>query len=154
MSNWKGALTKFTETMRELLPIIADDLDVRVYNSDYYTLDAIFYHDKDDEHFPRTSVYAEYIAIAFEHENRVIGSEAEINKLQLFNAPLKVLVTYAGDQAKDYYLARYEKIIQQADIFRDIPTKKRQLVIFGTCDGNRTQWTFHVYTGNGFHELQ
>ena len=153
VSKWKGPLTPFTAVMRSLLDSIAANLGLHIYNSDYYTIDAICYEDKDTEHFSDEAVYAKYIAIAIEHENYVIGSVAEINKLQLFNAPLKVLITYTGEDTFDYYLDGYAKIIKDADIFNDISTTRRQLVIFGTGDGNTANWHFFCYENGKFVQL-
>ena len=153
VSKWKGPLTPFTAVMRSLLDSIADNLGLHINNSDYYTLDAICYEDKDTEHFSEEAVYAKYIAIAIEHENYVIGSEAEINKLQLFNVPLKVLITYTGEETFNYYLDRYTKIIKDADIFDDISTTRRQLVVFGTGDGNAANWHFFCYEDGNFVQL-
>ena len=150
ISNWKGPLTQFTTTMRDFLPEIASILSLNLYNGDYYTIDAIFYEDKDVDHFSPDRTYAKYIAIALEHENRLSGTESEINKLQLFNVPLKVLITYASDDERDNYLSTYSNIIENADVFGDISTLRKQLVIFGSCDGNNTNWSFHVYNSGGF----
>ena len=89
----------------------------------------------------------------YKEENYVIGSVAEINKLQLFNAPLKVLITYTGEDTFDYYLDGYAKIIKDADIFNDISTTRRQLVIFGTGNGKTANWHFFCYEDGKFVQL-
>jgi hypothetical protein len=138
----------YTQKIVEMLPIMAEALGLSVYN-EYYKIDAIFYEEKDQEHFKANATYAKYIAIALEHENEAKQSETEVNKLQFLNTPLKVLITYPGDKGENHYLSRYAKIIQWADVFGDIATKRKQLVIFGSLDGGRTKWSFHVYSSDG-----
>jgi len=150
VSIWRGPLSPFTKKMRELLPDIASHLGLNIYNDEYYTLDAVFYEEKDTMHFSADYTFAKYIAVALEHENRLMGTEIEINKLQLFNAPLKVLITYAEEDQKKKYLDIYSRIISEADVFGDISTHKKQLVIFGQCDGTRSEWSFHVYQDGRF----
>ena len=73
-----------------------------------------------------------------------------MNKLQLFNAPLKVLITYADEGAgTETLLRRYEKIIGAADVFDDFTTLRRQLVILGTPKTVR-KWRFYAYESDGF----
>jgi hypothetical protein len=150
VSMWEAAYTDYTSTIRECLQAVAERLQLHIYNRDYYTLDAIYYEEMDLEHFGEDSTYVKYISIALEHENRLIGTEAEINKLQLLNTPLKVLITYADGDAKYHYLSKYAKIIENADVFDDVSTTKKQLVIFGSCDGKITEWSFHLYQQGGF----
>jgi hypothetical protein len=129
----------------------AGHLNLKIYNGDYYTLDAIFYDEKDVHNFPEHTTYAKYIVIALEHENRLCGTQVEINKLQLFNAPLKVLITYSNDEKeKERYLEMFKNVIKDADVFGDISTSRKQLVVFGSCDGTTTNWSFHVYRGGAF----
>ena len=143
---WNRSLTEFTSQMRRIFPSIAEELKLELYNRDYYTIDAIFYEEKNIKHFDKDAVYAKYIAIALEHENRLYGSQAEINKLQLINTPLKVLITYSGSsEEKDSYLSMYSEIIDEADIFSDFSTLRRQLVIFGACENDKTNWSFHSW---------
>lgn len=150
-SCWTGSQAEFTEAIRALWPRIAVRLGLSIYNGDYYTLDAIFYEDKDLVHFKEPMTYAKYIAVAFEHENRLPSTAIEMNKLQIINSPLKVLVTYAGDErTKDRYLSMYADIVGDADVFGDFSTLRKQLVVFGACDGTRTEWSFHVYRNGAF----
>jgi hypothetical protein len=113
-----------------ILPDIAGRLGLHCYGQ-YYTLDAIYYVEKDEVHFPGCT-YAKFISVALEHENNARGSVDEIYKLQLFSAPLKVLITYpANPDEGDELLRQYAEIIAEADPFNDIATLRRQLVIFG-----------------------
>jgi hypothetical protein len=88
--------------------------------------------------------------VALEHENNPAKSLEAINKLQIFNAPLKVLITYAAEGAEsDSLLRRYEAVIGESDIFEDIATLRQQLVIVGTPKTLR-DWRFYVYESGGF----
>src|SRR5213082_2158385 len=86
----------YTALMLDIVfPKIAADLGISVFNGNYYYLDSIFYSERDTNHFGPTATYAKCISIAMEHEHDPTGTAVEINKLQLFNAPLKVLITYS-----------------------------------------------------------
>jgi hypothetical protein len=147
----------YTSFMRDkILREIAPLLSVQVYSADYYTLDCIYFIEQDAKHFPNNT-YATNIAIALEHENDIKGTATEMNKLQLFNAPLKVLITYCLlATERDDYLQRYNKILRDGDIFGDFATLRRHLVIFGSLQGRAAtavNWHFCVYESSGFQEL-
>jgi len=136
----------------KFLPDLAKCLNLCCYQKDYYTLDAVFYERADSTHFP-IGTYVEYIALALEHENDPGGSCAEMNKLQLFNCPLKVLITYPTSRGKGgstELLAEYADIIARGDIFSDISTLRRQLVIFGWAGPT---WEAYMYREGRFERL-
>lgn len=137
-----------------ILPAIAPLLNVKVYSGDYYTLDCIYFTERDTEHFGAQTTYATHIGIALEHENDIRGTAIEMNKLQLFNAPLKVLITYCQTASeRDFYLQCYVKILRAGDIFSDFATLRRHLVIFGSIDETTPRWHFYAYESSGFQEL-
>jgi len=140
-----------------LLPEVAGRLGLEVYSEkDYYWLDAIFYEEKDTIHFGPEKTYAKYVAVALEHENIPTDTAIEMNKLQLFNAPLKVLITYAGGSNAERLLEKYARIMAGADVFSDFTTERKQLVIFGPPGSRppaRLHWTFHVYENGAFVTL-
>ena len=147
--------SQFTHLVRTtILPQVAANLGLEVYSEkDYYWLDAIFYEEMDTVHFGSEKTYAKYIAVALEHENIPINTAIEMNKLQLFNAPLKVLITYAGGSNAEKLLERYAKIVAGADVFSDFTTERRQLVIFGQpgCSPPaQMKWTYHAYEDGSF----
>jgi hypothetical protein len=73
-----------------------------------------------------------------------------MNKLQSFNAPLKVLITYAADgPASETLLRRYENLIKTSDVFHDVATLRQQLVILGTPK-TVLDWRFYAYENDGF----
>jgi hypothetical protein len=142
----------YTGIMRGVvLPRIAATLGLQSWSKDYYYLDTVFYREKDMLHFPEHLTNVKYIEVALEHENVLSGTAQEMNKLQLFNAPLKVLITYdRTDSQRTEYLKKYEAIIHSADIFGDISTTRRQLVIFGRKPSEKIEWSAYVYQNEGF----
>ena len=151
---WSSRTAYTTLMLEDVFPKVATELGISVWNSNYYYLDSIFYAEKDGDHFGPNATYAKCISIAMEHEHIIEGTAVEMNKLQLFNAPLKVLITYAGDETQRiHYLARYTKILQGADIFGDFATLRRQLVIFGSRSGKVITWHFYAYESTGFKAI-
>jgi hypothetical protein len=150
---------EYTKFMRStILPRMADELCLEVYcHVDYWKLlDAIFYERKDTLHFADDMVYAEYITIAVEFENLPRDSRIEMNKLQLFNTPLKVLITYADEATAEDLLAIYARIMNTSDVFSDFSTQRRQLVIFGPDPfkiANQLNWTFHIFDNGSFKSI-
>lgn len=131
---------------------VAKELELLPYTEkDYYWLDAIFCEAYDHVHFPENSRYAKYIVVAIEHENDCDSSVIEMNKLQIYNAPLKVLITYCdSDKKTEEQLAKYSIIMNDADVFSDFDYLRRQLVIFGRLKGPIVDWNYYVYDGSRF----
>jgi hypothetical protein len=133
-----------------IFPKIAKHLGLLAWNKEYYTLDGMFYEERGTDTFGNYTTYAKWISVALEHENKPSKTHEEINKLQMLNAPLKVLITYAAEGAEaDSLLRRYEAVMRDADAFNDIATLRQQLVIFGTPRTVR-EWRFYVYESDGF----
>ncbi len=137
-----------------IFPEIAKALKISVYNADYYYLDSVFYAERDSDHFGDSAIHAKCLSIAVEHEHVLAGTEVEMNKLQLFNASLKVLITYPQtDELRGMYLDRYTKIVREADIFSDFATLRRALVVFGQLSGHEITWSFYAYEASGFQAV-
>ena len=150
--------SQFTALVRRIiLPQVAEALSLEVHSEkDYYWLDAIFYEERDTVHFGPDKTYAKYIAVALEHENIPTDTAIEMNKLQLFNTPLKVLITYADGSTAEMLLEKYARIVSGADVLSDFTTERRQLVIFGPPGSDppaTLRWTFHVYENGVFVTL-
>ena len=141
----------YTYFMRSnIFPKIAKHLGLQAWKKDYYALDGIFYEERGTDQFDNYAAYAKWISVALEHENKPFKTHEEINKLQMVNAPLKVLITYAAEgKEADSLLRKYERVIGDSDIFGDIGTLRQQLVIFGTPTTVR-EWRFYVYESDGF----
>lgn len=137
-----------------VFPLIASRLELSHYPGDYYLLDGVYFAEKDEENFP-AKTFAKYIAVAIEHENAPSGSVNEMNKLQLFNAPLKVLITYPKKPSDGTELLdKYERIIRSADVFQQAAKEQRQVVIFGHYPGERPYWEAFLYTADGFTRIE
>jgi hypothetical protein len=141
----------YTYFMRtNIFPKIAKQLGLLAWNKNYYALDVMFYEERGTDHFGRFTTYPKWISVALEHANKPTKTHEEINKLQMFNAPLKVLITYAAEGAEsDSLLRKYEAVMRDADVFNDIAALRQQLVIFGTPKTVR-EWRFYVYESDGF----
>jgi hypothetical protein len=148
------ATADYTRFMRgQFLPRVAKELGLEAHCADYYTLDAVFYAEKDTKYFSPHKTYAKYLVVAIEHEDKAQTSCVEMNKLQLINASLKVLITYAKPGSEvDGLLLRYSEIVRGADCFGDTASLRRQLVIFGE-PGGPTNWHFFAYEREGFVRL-
>ena len=102
------------------------------WNKEYYTLDGMLYEERGMDETGKHATYANWISVAIEHEKDVSRAREKMNKLQSFNAPLKVLITYAAEgPASETLLRRYENLIKTSDVFHDVATLRQQLVIFG-----------------------
>ena len=133
-----------------IYPKIARHLGLLSWNKEYYTLDGMFYEERGVDDTGKYATYANWISVAIEHEKDASGAHETMNKLQLFNAPLKVLITYAAEgAATDSLLRRYESIIKASDVFNDFATLRQQLVILGSPITVR-QWRFYAYEEGGF----
>jgi hypothetical protein len=152
VSDWNNR-SFYTSKMRlEVLPSVAKRLELLAYSGkDYYWLDAIFCEAYDHDHFPVNSQFAKYIAVAIEHEHDCGSTVSEMNKLQIYNTPLKVLITYCNsDNKTEELLAKYAKIMREADVFSDFDHLRKQLVIIGKLKGTLVDWFYYVYDGSCF----
>jgi hypothetical protein len=147
-SDWAAVYTPFM--LRHFLPRVATRLGL-LHHPEYFRLDAILYEERDTRHF--TKMFVRSIAAVIEHENSAGTSCEEMNKLQRFNVPLKVLIAYARDGKElETLLVSYDDIIRAADHFQDTATLRRQLVIFGDpVVVNR--WRSFVFEAPGFRLL-
>jgi hypothetical protein len=141
----------YTYFMRtNIFPKIAKHLGLLAWNKEYYALDGMFYEERGTDNFGKYTAYAKWISVALEHVNKPSKTLEEINKLQMFNAPLKVLITYAAEgEESESLLRKYEAVMSDSDIFEDIATLRQQLVIFGTPKTLRN-WRFYAYESDGF----
>jgi hypothetical protein len=133
-----------------IYPRIARHLGLLAWNKEYYTLDGMFYEERGLDDTGKYASYANWITVAVEHENDSTKADEAMNKLQLFNAPLKVLITYAANgTATESLLRKYESLIKASDVFNDVATLRQQLVVLGTPK-TMAEWRFYVYENDGF----
>jgi len=147
----------YTEYMMDtVLTAIAEKLDCR-YEKEKYKLDAVYYSKKENSN--------RYFHVAIEHENYGGHAHEELEKLSLFNVPLKVLITYlyyGEDNVEDYLERTAKPIISEMDYFKDFADKRRQLLIIGRRNPYETMenqseihrinpaWTSYIWIGNEF----
>lgn len=133
-----------------IYPRVARQLGLQSWNKSYHTLDGMFYEERGVDDTGKYATYANWISVAIEHENDATRARENMNKLQSFNAPLKVLITYAAKgTATDTVLQKYEAIIKASDVFNDVATLRQQLVILGTPK-TVAEWRFYAYENGGF----
>jgi hypothetical protein len=110
----------------------------------------MFYEERGVDATGKFASYANWVSVAIEHENDASKADETMNKLQLFNAPLKVLITYAQPgAATESLLRKYENVIRASDVFKDIATLRQQLVILGTPK-TVAEWRLYAYENDGF----
>lgn len=133
-----------------IYPRIGRHLGLLAWNKEYYTLDGMLYEERGMDDTGKYATYANWVSVAIEHENDASRAQETMNKLQLFNAPLKVLITYSAlGAATDFLLRKYENIIKASDVFNDFATLRQQLVILGTPKAV-AEWRFYAYEDGGF----
>jgi hypothetical protein len=133
-----------------IYPKVARRLGLLSWNKEYYTLDGMLYEQRGMDETGKYATYANWISVAIEHENDSFRAHEKMNKLQSFNAPLKVLITYAAEgAASEALLRKYENLIKASDVFNDIATLRQQLVILGTPK-TVLEWRYYAYENDGF----
>jgi hypothetical protein len=133
-----------------IYPKIAKKLNLLSWNKEYYTLNGMFYEERGTDNAGNYTAFAKWVSVAIEHENYGTKSLETINKLQLFNVPLKVLITYAVEGPDtERLLRKYEKVMSDADVLNDFATLRQQLLIIGTPKIVK-QWRFYAYESDGF----
>ena len=133
-----------------IYPKVARRLELLSWNKEYFTLDGMLYEQRGTDETGKYATYANWISVAIEHENDSYRAHEKMNKLQSFNAPLKVLITYAAaGAASEALLRKYEDLIKSSDVFNDVATLRQQLVILGTPK-TVLEWRFYAYENDGF----
>ena len=156
ISVWNNS-KNFTQIMvngnNSIIRQIADKLHLKC-KTEYWSIDAVLYEKTHDQYYNKNSIFAQYLNIAIEHENNANTAHEEINKLSLFNAPLKVLITYSNILSRtERLLGDFADIIKKADIFSDFSSLKKQLVIIGYIKRKKLNWDFYIYKDKGFIPL-
>ena len=146
VESWRNDREHTAKMCRHVVPAVADELGM-CHHIEYYQIDAVFFHERDAINFRGNSIYAKYISVAVEHENICSDTAVEMNRLQLLNAPLTVLITYPTKRSAARTLQKYAAIIQEADIFENASTKRKQMSIFGYPGAG---WEAFVYQDGTF----
>ena len=145
-------LDPFTNIWKdEIYSQIADELSLQSW-IEYWYVDAVFFRDSEKMlPEPPDSNYATFLSVAMEHENKPKESHIEMNKLSIYNASLKVLVTYPYSRTDgDALLNDYTKQVKSADVFGDFVDKRRQMAIFGYKENDKVCWEYYLFDGEQF----
>jgi hypothetical protein len=151
---WSSNLRHTAVMFERIVPAVADEIGMSYYIP-YFGIDTIFCHEFDVINFrnPNLRCPAKYISVALEHENGCDTAAEEMNRLQIYNAPLTVLITYPypqTDAGGAKLLDKYAGIVRDADVFGNASTERKQLAIFG-YPGQR--WEAFVYADGTFTPL-
>lgn len=137
-----------------LLLNIANKLELKVYENNYYSLDAVFYEDEDlVPNLPPNKFWFRNLKIAFEHENHFnSGLYQEFSHLLITNCDLKVLVSYPDDDESRYKMLNYfTELILSNTRTKLYAESQELLVIFGY--ENNFQWEGFVFKTNEWIKL-
>ncbi len=146
---WKNP-TEFTKFIKgddeSILSKVAQEIELEVYQQDYYSIDSIFYLKEDLIVNPmRAKFWFKRIRIAFEHENQFDrGVLEELSHLLILNSELRVLVIYPNDTPWDA-LKEYHEIIKSVDNNNEILISGGFLIICGY--ENKFEWEGFIYNG-------
>lgn len=135
-----------------VLSEIAQAFNLKSYEKDYYSLDAIFYSDADlTPKINENNYWFRHITIAFEHENNFkSGLYQEVSHLLITNSDLKVLVTYPNENITNQfnYLHEIVKGCKHSNIISD---EKSFLIILGY--ENDFGWEGYVFKQDNWLQL-
>lgn len=163
-SAWKEAVDKQKETLEKIwrehtnftfqikgnvdsvLSGIAQKLDLKCYEKDYYSLDAVFYKEEDlIPDLPKGWCWLRNIQIAFEHENHFnSGLFKEVSHLLITNCEVRVLVTYPNRDNIEDELHKLYSIINGSKLSRKISEEESFLLILGYENG--FEWQGYLYS--------
>lgn len=133
-----------------IYPKIAKQLNLLSWNKEYYMLNGMFYEERGTDSAGNYTAFPKWVSVAIEHENNGFKALETINKLQLINAPLKVLIMYAAEGIEtENLLRKFEKVLSDADVLNDFATLRQQLLILGTPKTIK-KWRFYAYESDGF----
>jgi hypothetical protein len=127
------------------------------YHQGCWGIDGVMYERYDETYLG--DGWPEQLSVVVEHENFVGGTHGgvhqEVNKLSIYNSPLKVLVTYPYEKPRSDRLKGYADILRRADVFSDFTTHRRHLVIYGLRPNpeNGVIWESYVYRLGEFVRL-
>ena len=129
---------------KSVLMRVANELKLKCYPQDYYSIDAVFYKDEDlAPGSPSDSYWFRNIRVAFEHEN-IFNKKLyeEISHLLITVCELRVLVAYPQYPFKEMEeFGSFHKIIQETTQSKAISEEQSFLLICGYETG---------YTWEGF----
>jgi len=148
-NNFKEYTDLIVHSNNSVLISIAELLEIKCYNKDYYSVDAVFYCDED--RVPQTkfdSWWFRGLRVAFEHENNFnSGLFQEVSHLLIIDCELRVLVSYPNRRRNDE-LKYLHEVINGSRNSEDLSAKENFLIIFGYEDLLR--WEGLVFKKDGW----
>lgn len=150
--NNKAYTSYIKNSDNSVLSEIAQVFNLKCYEKDYYSVDAIFYNDADlTPRINENTYWFRHITIAFEHENNFKGGlYQEVSHLLITNSDLKVLVTYPNEDITNQfdYLHEIVKGCKNSNIISD---EQSFLIILGYENG--FEWEGYVYKQDNWLQL-
>lgn len=149
LKKWRNN-SEFTKLIKgtdnSIVSNVAKEINLDVYEQDYYSIDSVFYVQEDLLEKPfRGKYWFKRLRIAFEHENTFNrGIFEEIVHLLILKCDLRVLVIYPDDTPWDQ-LKEIKEIIQSVDQNHEILNNQAFLVICGYY--NNFEWQGFAYNG-------
>jgi hypothetical protein len=134
-----------------ILEQVGKEVELKAYQQDYYSIDAILYKDDDLVPTRRENTYwFRDIQVAFEHENTFnSGLYQEVSHLLITNCQLKVLVAYPDNDDNEVVKLNYlHEIIKGTRYSKELSDKENFLIIFGYENG--FEWIGHIYKEDGW----
>jgi len=152
---WRAPQSLYTALMKNrVMPGVGTRLGLLLHPREYYTLDFVYLAEYDTTRFAEESGYVKAFSVIVEHENDGARSCEEMSKLLLFNAPLKVLVTYArAGENLENLLACYTGMIEDSGHAALTADSQRILVVFGDALNGVLSWRSYLYERQGFIEI-
>ncbi|MCZ2130777.1 MAG: hypothetical protein LC109_10990 [Bacteroidia bacterium] len=135
-----------------VLSEIAQAMNLKCYEKDYYSVDAIFYKETDlTPKINENNYWFRHITIAFEHENNFKGGlYQEVSHLLITNSDLKVLVTYPNEDITNQFDYLHE-IVKGCKHSNTISDEENFLIILGYENG--FEWEGYIFKQDKWLQL-
>ena len=148
-SNWfnnKEYTNEIITKENSVIEEVGNILDFKIYERNYYSLDAIFYNELNKVPKINSDTYwFKDIEIAFEHENTFNKDlYQEVAHLLITRCNMRVLVTYPNNN-EESVLDYLHEIISSCDIAKEISKKENFLIILGYYQDGNCKWKGQVY---------
>lgn len=155
---WSGHNAEYTYLIKgsdnSIVKNVADELSLKVYESDYYSIDSVFYeeHDRLTDEFS-SGYYFHSMRVAFEHENHFkSGLYKETSHLLLLNCELRVLVSYPDDDSVGMRESLHS-VIKACRVSDQVSEEGSFLAIFGYQVDSNLEWEGFVYRDGDWEQI-
>ncbi|AEV34362.1 hypothetical protein Oweho_3413 [Owenweeksia hongkongensis DSM 17368] len=154
INHWRDFHPKYPYLIKgsddSIVKMVADKLDLKVYDSDYYSIDSVFYIEDDRiEKDLTTGFFLRGLSIAFKHENEEpLSLRQEASHLLILNCELRVLVFYNDDgnqSGPEPELLALHELIRNSRSSEVISAEGSFLIIYGTRLYQNLVWKGYIY---------